>query len=232
MRSTLVRNIAFGFIGAVGFAGSASARPGDVIPQTREGTPPPHVMRADIALRAAHDGRGDTNAGDFGSQRRDPAFTSPERRDAGRLDAPRAFALPMQSDIKNRVAMRDGGVEADDPKAGFVTPEGAGHRHGGPSTYREPSRQAPLPIKIDIALKLVGGDESLIAPVARPNDARAKQKGDDQRSRIGDASQAELRDPRKYPGRHENVPTPAQMFSRVSLSHGAGAGDASNEPTR
>lgn len=231
MRSSLTRNMAFGFIGAVGFVGSASARPGDVVPQTREGTPPAHVMKADIVLRASHDGRGETNAGDYGAAKRDPAFTTPGRHVDGRLDAPRAFALPIKSDIKNRVAMRDDGQAADDPKVGFVTADAGSHRHGGPSTFREPSRQAPLPIKTDILLKLEGGDESLVNPVARPNDARAKKQSNDQRSKIGDASQAELRDPRKYPGRNENIPTPAQMFSRVSLSHGAGAGDASNEPT-
>ena len=240
MRITLTRNLVFAVVGAAGFVGTASARPErdhTATPTVRDGTPPEHTLRADIMLRAAHDGRGETNAGDYGSQKRDNAFTTPSRdRPDGRLDAPQGMPLPFKSDIKNRVQMR---TDGDDPKALELRSRDnkAHHGQGGASTFAAPSNVAPLPIKTDILLKLEAGDDSLINPVARPNDSRATRssRGDwmsVMRSKIGDASQAELRNPKTYPGASENVPTPAQMFSSQPLSNGGNsAGDASNEPT-
>ena len=82
MRITFTRNLVLGLVGAVGLVGSASARPDRdrVTPQIREGTPPPHIMNTDVMLRAAHDGRGETNAGDVGQAKRDPAFNTPDKQ--------------------------------------------------------------------------------------------------------------------------------------------------------
>ena len=240
MRTTLTRNLVFAFVGAVGLVGSASARPErdhTATPTVREGTPPEHVFRADVQLRAAHDGRGDTNPGDRGSAKRDNAFTTPSAGQVdNRLDAPRGMPLPFGADIRNRVQMR---TDGDDPKSLDLRSRDSRSHAGasGASTLTAPSNVAPIAIKSDILLKIEAGEDSQINPVARPDDKRATRvsKGDwmsVMRSKIGDASQADLRDSRTYPGRNENVPTPAQMFSKQALSNGSGSsGDASSEPT-
>lgn len=225
----VTRDLVFGFIGTVGLVGTASARPGfDRPSQERVGTPPAHIMRSDVMLHAAQDGRGDTAMAVRAS--RDAAFNAPTNA-AGdahpdrSLDPARAPVLPFKADVRNRIEAHDGAADK-----GLHVEATAARRHDAPDTFAAPSQQAPLPIKSDIALKLSGGGEDgLVNPVARPDSARRKSdKNNDPRSLCGDASQADLRSTKTYPGRHEDVQTPASMFMKGSINahrHGDSAGD-------
>lgn len=230
MRINLHRNVVFGFIGAVGLVGSAQARPFDrdgyerPVPTERHGTPPEHIMRSEIAIHAFEDGRGDTSV-KTDLTKHDAAFNTPNnQRPDGRMTPPEMPNLPIKSDIKNRIELRDG--EEADPKLGKVDVR---HSHGGQNTFREPSNQAPIQIQTSISQKVIAGEDSEIAVVVRP-EARGLRSHDPNatRSRIGDASEAERLDPRTYP--HIFAPgSPAKMFMSASVKmrmHGGGDGQA------
>lgn len=219
------RDLVFGFIGTVGLVGTAAARPDVARPsQERVGTPPAHFMRSDVMLHAMEDGRGETQMAARAA--RDAAFNTPSAAvDRSSLDPVRTPALPFKADLRNRIEAHDGAATK-----GLHVETTAARHHDAPNTFAAPSQQAPLPIKSDVALKLAGGGEgSLVSPVARPDSARRKlDKDQDPRSLCGDASQADLRSTKTYPGRHEDVLTPASMFMKGSINahrHGDSAGD-------
>jgi hypothetical protein len=236
--------LVLGFVGAVGVASSAYARPFDhgtadrgdrdrsrperPIQQHPDGTVPAHVMRGDIALHAGNsDGRGETQT-DRASHERNHAWDTPDRdHPDGRLSAPEMPQLPIASAIRNRVEMR---TDGDDPKAMSLRsnegPQGAGDSQDGmKNTYRGPSGSAPVQIRSDIVLKCEGGEESLVNPSVKPDDQRGKRdRGhdldrtrDSSQKRMGDASEASKLDPKTYGPMGGNMPSAVQVYMKASV---------------
>src|SRR5258706_8856363 len=94
--------------GVVGLAGSAVAKPWDQerpVAPSREGTPPGGFIRSEFSVRVAHDGRADTG-GREARDRQEPRAQN--KRPDSDLGQQRQFALPIRSDILQRVSMGDG----------------------------------------------------------------------------------------------------------------------------
>lgn len=233
------RDLVLVVVGSLGIAGAASAHPfdrGERPERTTSGAVPERFIRTEIAIQAVRDGRGDT--GGFEREHRSRAFDTPqsERDRPSTLRAPELPVLPIASAIRNRIELGDSrdGEKKNSLEQNSATPSES--QHHGKNTYRAPSNQAPVPLKRDIMMKCLGGDDSLVEPVVRPDDSGyghgGRMSDADDEPAIGDASQASLRNPRTYGPLGRDVPSPAAMFMKGAIKmrmQGSGGGEQSDE---
>ena len=208
---------AVAFVGAIGIAGAAQARDKDQpIQPSREGHPPAGVIRSEIMLRAAHDGRAETG----GVDRHFRAMPSEHRErpdsNAGQI---RHMALPIKSDILQRVSLGDG----REASRGM---SGAGHDKmvAQPHEVKSyPGRDGwkphlPIPLKTEITIRLEAAATDFDSHIDDPKVLRAN----------GNKEDTAHRDTRVYPGRYESKPTVPEMFMKVQKRHSA-QGDSAGD---
>jgi hypothetical protein len=173
MGTTLLRNATvLAFAGAVGLAGTASARPWDrperPVQPERVGTPP-SSLRLDIHMNAAQDGRADLNDA---RPEKLPAYTARDQRHVDHGFAQDRTAVPVKSDIALQV---NGGDGDEAPAAGAIKAHRDNDKRANRTYHDSEAHPAPVAIKSDIVMKCQGGEESLVNPVVKPNDQRPQQ---------------------------------------------------------
>jgi hypothetical protein len=190
------------FVGAVGLSGAAQARDKDQpIQPTREGRPPSGVIRSEFMLRAAHDGRAETGI----DVRQFRATSARQERADSNVGQAHHFALPVRSDILQRVSLGDG-REAAKGVAVKNNPEATTRVA---RSYRDLAKpHLPIPIKMEVKIRLEAASVDFDKNIDDPKVLR----GDN--NKIGD--RGSHRDPKVYPGRHEDLPTVPEMFMKVS----------------
>lgn len=204
--------------GAVGFAGSAAAKPWDrdnerpVRPDRPEGRAPVGSIRSEIMLHVAHDGRADTG-GREARERTEPRART-ERPD-NNYGQERHIALPIRSDIALRVSLGDGREAMKQPAAKAQPTAEPREVKVYPGRHEHPA--APLPIKADILLQVSGGGEVGV------NDTKSDDPKINREQR-----QAEAHSTKVYPGRHERhmaAPEADMWIHKRQSAQGDQAGD-------
>jgi hypothetical protein len=172
-RSASRRWSVIAFAGAIGFAGAASARPDGrdkPIQQERVGTPPAGAMRMEVRMHAATDGREASES---------PRAALPDYVGKGQKHVDHGFAqdraaLPVKSDITNRVHIGDREEAGPSLKAGLVEDKPQNR------TYEDSKvHPAPIAVKKDIALRVGACGEGDAKAVVKPVELRPQTQTKD-----------------------------------------------------
>lgn len=154
-------------------ASTAQARPPErdhAAPSPREGTPPRGSIRGEITLRAAQDGRGDSD--DHADRARATPGETRVRPDSS-LGQERHFALPIKSGILLRVSLGDGDESAR--SVAQARPDAASSSSRPDSSLGQ-ERHVALPIKSSIQLRVNLGDGRESARSSAPSPAGAAHR--------------------------------------------------------
>jgi hypothetical protein len=206
---SLIRSLsAFAFAGAVGIAGTASARP--------DGQPPQGTMRSDFSVRFAQDGRAETGGAE-GRNAIPRGFIEKSNRPDNNVGQERHFALPIKSDINMRVNLGDGG-EASHSASMKSKTESQGTEVKG--FYKKP--QLPIPMKTEIVLQVSAGGEASV-------DGGDRERNDDPKSARVNTNSSQHMNPKVYPGRHEHPPAVYEMFMSVHKTESASSDAAGDK---
>ena len=201
----LIRNLsAFAIAGTVGISGIATARP--------TGTPPEGSIRPEVSIRfAQQDGRGDTGV-DVGRSFIARGFIDHSSRPDNNVGQARHFALPLKSEITNRVTLGDGREASGGPAMNHAKTEDQNAPVKG--IYKKP--QLPIAFKTEIQLQITSGGEAAVDSSGDrdsddPKRARAgSDTRDSKHARTGTDTGTHT-NPKVYPGRHEHAPAVYEM---------------------
>ncbi len=217
----------FAFAGVVGLAGGAGAKPWDherPVAPTREGMPPIGSIRSEFSVRVAHDGRADTGGRE--SAVRDEPRARTERPDSD-LGQQRHTALPIKSDVLQRVSMGDGPESLKQPASKAQAAQQPRDAKVYPGRHENPP--APLPIKSSVLLQVSGGGEAGGLNENRSDDPKLdRNRSNMQHKSNNDITPYTAGSTKVYPGRHEKVPTAPEGAMMVQKRQAAGndaAGD-------
>jgi hypothetical protein len=131
---------------------------GPAVASARPDSPPPGIMKADVLVRVAHDGRADSVDAARASR---PEPTSRIARPDSNLGQERHVALPIKSEIVQRVSLGDGRESAKAGPAQRASGAAGGQADRG---YAHHAGHVALPIKSEISLRVSLGDGREASP--------------------------------------------------------------------